>query len=314
MEKSETQSKARKRSPKGTPKKSPKNSPVGSPKPPHEVVQSGSKNRRCRHVFTLKDINLFSLEKRYGVSLTEDQPKNTTNIRDITYSNDANNLSFIDDSKTEHLCSVSMIDFSTGSDVRSFQYKCYWCKNFPGDGARQLGCPIRYVPNRVTKSYFSEISKEERVITGSATRDEKSEIQDRIGPKVGFLRPNNPVDKTLSKSKYKFSLVEGEHYVTDGVFCSFDCMSAYINENQTNPLYAHSKSLMIKMYRDITGQKNVAINPAPHWRQLKEYGGEKSIEDFRACFNKVKTHCHGVIKNEPVLKPIGVLYEEKINF
>lgn len=282
-----------------TPKQSPKTSPKSK--------------RRSRHVFYLKDLDLGSLEKRYGILLVEEKPVHATNIKDINYATD-NCLSFVDETKTEHACTVSMIDFSTGSDVQTFKYKCFWCKNQPNPDTRQLGCPIRYVPNRVIKSYFSEISKETRVITGSATREEKSQIMERIAPKVGYIQSSNPIDKLLSKSRYSYSMVAGEHYITDGVFCSFDCMSAFINENQTVSLYSHSKSLMIKMYKDMTGLKNTVINPAPHWRQLKEYGGEKTIEDFRSSFNRVRTQCHGVVKSEPVFKPIGILFEEKLNF
>jgi hypothetical protein len=55
------------------------------------------------------------------------------------------------------------------------------------------------------------------------------------------------------------------------------------------------------------------INPAPHWRLLEEYGGHLDINQFRECFNKITYKQHGITMKNPY-KPIGFLFEEKINF
>ena len=60
--------------------------------------------------------------------------------------------------------------------------------------------------------------------------------------------------------------------------------------------------------------KSIKINPAPHWRMLKEYGGQLSINDFREKFNKCMYDFYGTVKISSIYKPTGMLYEEKINF
>jgi hypothetical protein len=68
------------------------------------------------------------------------------------------------------------------------------------------------------------------------------------------------------------------------------------------------------MYTDLTGMKNVFINDAPHWRLLLEYGGNLNINQFRENFNKVSYEYHGTIRTDNIFKPLGSLFEEKINF
>ena len=62
------------------------------------------------------------------------------------------------------------------------------------------------------------------------------------------------------------------------------------------------------------GTKNIQINSAPHWKLLKEYGGNLSIAQFRDQFNKIQYTYHGVLHNSDIFKPVGTLFEEKINF
>lgn len=287
-------------------KKVEKSPPKREPSPP--------KRRKCRHVFTLKDIDIELIETKYGIETSEIQPVNTTKLSEISTQNDNQIISFIDESKTEHLCSVSMIDFSTGKDISELSYCCYWDRHLFDKSIRPLGCPIRYVSNRVTKSYFSEISKEFRTITGGVTSQERNELDKRLASQVGFIQSANPTEKILNKKRYSYTVTKGEYYETDGIFCSFSCMKAFITENKNNPLYAHSNSLMVKMFCDITGLKHVVINPAPHWRQLISYGGDMEIEKFRSKCVKAVYNCHGLIKNESLFRPTAMLYEEKLYF
>ena len=59
--------------------------------------------------------------------------------------------------------------------------------------------------------------------------------------------------------------------------------------------------------------KKIIITPAPHWRLLQLYGGHLTINKFRENFNKITFNFHGII-NKEIFRPIGHLYEEKINF
>ena len=63
----------------------------------------------------------------------------------------------------------------------------------------------------------------------------------------------------------------------EGAFCSAECVLAFIQDNARNPRYQNSPLLLLKsLPRDAT------INPAPHWRCLKAYGGNLTIDEFRA--------------------------------
>ena len=105
------------------------------------------------------------------------------------------------------------------------------------------------------------------------------------------------------------------YYETDGIFCSFNCCYSWIQENKHNSLYNLSETLLLKMYNDFTGTIDLVPVKAPHWRNLKEYGGTLSIDEFRRGFNKMEIQNHGIMKNIfPVYKTISHLYEKKIRF
>jgi hypothetical protein len=89
---------------------------------------------------------------------------------------------------------------------------------------------------------------------------------------------------------------------------------AYISDNKNNSIYDISEMLLLKMYHDIYPTKVVSIDEAPHWRKLKESGGDLTIEEFRDSFNKIEYKNHGYITNIPTFKSMGVLFEEKLKF
>ena len=78
-------------------------------------------------------------------------------------------------------------------------------------------------------------------------------------------------------------------------------------------MYNISEMLLLKMYNDIHQvQTPYNIEEAPHWRKLKEYGGDLSIDEFRDSFNKIEYKNHGFIV--PKFKSLGILFEEKLKF
>jgi hypothetical protein len=54
------------------------------------------------------------------------------------------------------------------------------------------------------------------------------------------------------------------------------------------------------------------INEAPHWRVLKQYGGDLTIESFRDQFNVCEYKYHSYISD--ISRPLRHLYEKKIHF
>jgi hypothetical protein len=195
-----------------------------------------------------------------------------------------------------------MINFYNNKNIEDMKgYNCYWCRNT--FSTMPIGCPINYVSSKATKSYHSEVSKDDYVIKENITRYKKKIFTE---------------DKTLFMSKNKANIIvdKDEYYLVDSIFCSFNCCKAYIQDNKHNNLYEHSDNLLIKLYKDMNDHsiKNIKINPAPHWRLLREYGGHLTIEQFRENFNKSTYDFHGNIKSKILFKPLGYLYEEKINF
>jgi hypothetical protein len=102
-------------------------------------------------------------------------------------------------------------------------------------------------------------------------------------------------------------------YITDGIYCSFNCCLSFIYDNESNNLYEKSNKLLINIYKLCFG--NTKIEPAPSWRLLKKFGGEYTIEEFRNLFYKIEyIDNDNYITKNPVCHPIGWIYEERIKF
>lgn len=79
----------------------------------------------------------------------------------------------------------------------------------------------------------------------------------------------------------------------EGVICSFPCAKSYI-KNCEGLRYKDSMTILNYLY-DIFKKSQNPINyvfteipDAPHWNQLKEFGGHLTIEEFRSTFGKIK--------------------------
>src|SRR5690606_29070975 len=96
---------------------------------------------------------------------------------------------------------------------------------------------------------------------------------------------NTDLDKTSQTP------ISNNVFETDGVFCSFNCCLAFINDNSTNPKYKLSKNLLMNIYHIVNNIKTLNVKelfkPSPSWRLLKEYGGHLTIDDFRKSFDKI---------------------------
>jgi hypothetical protein len=71
-------------------------------------------------------------------------------------------------------------------------------------------------------------------------------------------------------------------FEVEGIFCSFNCIVAYINEH-FDYRYKDSSVLLLMFYRKLmkTCSKLTQILPSPSWKLLKEYGGHLSIDEYR---------------------------------
>ena len=268
------------------------------------------KSRSKKYIFTLVNINTEKIDQKYGITIvsiifTNDKPPdNTTNITELSEmksNTNINSISFLDETKRIYQCSVSMIDFTTGKDTEFLIYSCYWCR-LPFD-TKSIGCPITYISNKASKKYYSEVSKDNYTIKENITNMKKNILDTKQS--FVFIPLNN--SSVINVNERAF-------YSCDGNFCSFNCAKAFIKDNKHNSLYEHSEFLLSKLYFDMFGEKNVVINPAPHWRLLVDYGGNLTINQFRDNFSKTQYEYRGILRNQDIFKPIGTLFEEKINF
>lgn len=295
------------------------------------------KNTEKSYPFVLKGINTELIDQKFGFTLVsnlnlEKIPLNITKIADLsTNKNVSECISFIDEAKKSHKCNISMIDFSTmkemSNDFNFSCYDCFWCKCPIPENVIAIGCPLKYVPNQAIKRYYSEISKDTYTIKENITvnkfntlsncidehkdehKDDQEEKEPKQEPSTEELAIQNPKKLEISNKNY---------YLTDGIFCSFNCCMAYINyqkSGKNSSMYNLSEMLLLKIYSEIHPTIKIPIiDEAPHWRQLKKFGGEMTIEEFRASFNKMEYKQHGFITEFPTFKSIGVMFEENLKF
>ena len=260
------------------------------------VQESKMYKHKSKYRFQLKNVNVSEVHTRYGIELTtpddevgDSNPVDTTRLTQLeTAKGTPEVVSFLDEAKSRHICFVSMIDFASRMNVNLLRYHCFWCRS-PFE-TRPIGCPVKYVASQAVKRYHSHISRDTYTIKESI-----------------------PHSKTMLDEP-NISVSLGEYYETDGVFCSFNCCQAFINDNHHNRTYNMSNSLLMKMYNTMIGAQVVRISPAPHWRTLEHYGGHMNILKFRDGFNKVDYECHGDTKPVPEFRAVGSLFEAKIKF
>lgn len=248
--------------------------------------------------FVLRGIQPNLLDEKYNfVDKTNDSlkcPDNKTRLLDIQNQRpqEVNHFSFLDESKKDHQCIVTMKKFISHETLPSSTFiHCFWCRhNF---SYKPIGCPVEYIPHRMIKKYNSEITKDVYVLRENITENQ--------------LR-NFKVDDNS-----QIQVQARNYYLMDGMFCSFNCCLAFIKENSLESLYQNSENYLNKIYYDIFGLGAAKLIPAPSWRLLKNYGGHMSIEDFRKNFYKVEYFdVDNIICPFPNSKPIGFLYEKQI--
>jgi hypothetical protein len=79
-------------------------------------------------------------------------------------------------------------------------------------------------------------------------------------------------------------------FSTEGIFCSFNCITSYVHEFGHTYRYRESGHLLYLLYRKLF-QTNLAlidILPSPSWKLLKEYGGNLDVEDYRKSLQHVE--------------------------
>jgi hypothetical protein len=273
-----------------------------------------NKTKNIDLTFLLK-INVESLNKKKFSDIGESNQENNfyfsekkeysnlnfTNIEDIL-TNDALKEEKADIFFEKNDDIITMLEYVKGENSEKSVIKCFWCRHsFDTD---KISCPINYNNNQLEKNYYSEITKDRYVIKENIDNDKYDCTLKKL--------------KDINSKNKGINLVKKDFYMSDGVFCSYNCCLAFINDNKHNCFYSNSKSLLLNIYRNLYG-KDKKLFPAPSWRLLKDYGGNATIEQFRECFNNVNyTEINKITEkidssfvsksNTPVFKPFGIFY------
>jgi hypothetical protein len=135
-----------------------------------------------------------------------------------------------------------------------------------------------------------------RLYTSLSNKDEKKQIPSKTNLYCWWCKYQIPNDvhpigcpiKYFKKDVSK-NILE-DYFETDGIFCSFNCILAYINDvNVYDIRYRESGGLLYILYKKIFNEfpPNMCIKPALNWRLLKNFGGIISIDEFRNSFQKI---------------------------
>lgn len=251
--------------------------------------------KKKKYTFVIKFIDIEKVDRKYGIEIQSNlqinkSVKNFTKIDKLVLDSNKSYYSYLDESKKKNRCAVTMFNYVGKKLPMKTNICCYWCRN--RFSSIPIGCPIKYATDEVIKTYYSEITKDNYVI--------RQNIQDK-----------DNLDNLDQKQEFEY--ISRNYFLTDGIFCSFNCCLSFIQDNQMNPTYVNSRFLLYQLLNKTFIQSDLKIDPAPHWRLLKDYGGHLSIEEFRESFYKIKYNdLNQYISLFPNNISIGYLYEQKI--
>lgn len=235
-----------------------------------------------KHTFVLKNIDSLEVDLKYNLVSTplidtSQPPPETTTITNLAQPHIARASKPILD---DH----SIVSMETSICSRTLQAAyCFWCRH--SFTTPPIGCPVTYHPKQSSKLCTSEITKEKYITHHNIPFYETHDVHDTVA-----------------------------HYETDGVFCSFNCCLAFIQDQQHDARYIASRELLYHYY--ITTQHTKQqLHPAPHWRLLQDYGGNLTIDEFRKSFSaNTFTPKDLTISTYPQVYPIGHIYEKNYIF
>jgi hypothetical protein len=254
-------------------------------------ITTSSKKRN----FVLKNVNIEEINKLYGLSIISNLEKEkndslkTTKINEVISQDIEYSVTFLDENKRENKCKATMIELLTKNIIPDKTHiKCFWCK-YSFD-TKPIGCPIKYVNPLIEKSYISQITKDKYYMRENIVKS-----------KLKHIIENN------NDHQFDITAFPSDYYLTDGVFCSFNCVLAFVKDNNHDVLYKESYSLLHCLYYDLVGKKITKIIQSPHWRLLSDFGGPFSIEEYRKNLNFIDFKFLFNIRD---MKSISKIYKE----
>lgn len=231
-----------------------------------------------KRTFMLKNLDPHSIKVTYGLLIVsnlqkghgDDDPNKITRIENVI-TVEEHGVSFLDEHKKEIKCVATMVEWLSRKMLPSVtEMHCFWCRH--QFTTSPIGCPISYVNPLIEKSYISQITKDKYFMRENVTRARLEELEES------------------APSSMEIRTFPNHYFLTDGVFCSFNCVLAFVQSKYYDSFYSQSYNLLHNMYEQIVGKKMTMhkIIPAPDWRLLKVYGGTLSIEEFRRSFNHIE--------------------------
>ena len=212
-------------------------------------------------------------------------------------------MSFYDRIKNLKKWIITMIDVNSGRMLLDeTNVECFWCRS--QFKSSPIGCPIKVIDNEYIEKY---IYTQTNYTYLKGISISSSEIEQYKNDKYSFY---GSMKEKKSSIKYKSSIMKSNKFLTDGIFCSFNCTQAFIDDNIDNYMYKLSSTLLANMYKYYTGKYHYEKIPAaPHWRLLKKCGGKLDCNEFRKSFLSVK---YSEVNN--IYIPVGHIWSEEVVF
>lgn len=254
-----------------------------------------------KRTFILKNVDTHNIRLTYGLLIVsnlqkgygDDDPMKTTRIENVI-AVEEHGVSFLDEHKKEVKCVATMVNWIGREKLpETTDMCCFWCRH--QFATCPIGCPIYYVNPMIEKSYTSQITKDKYYMRENVTREKLSRMMESV---------------SSSSSNVEIQAFPNHYYLTDGNFCSFNCVLAFIESQYHNSFYRDSYYLLHGMYEQLVGKKmnQCKLNPAPDWRLLKAYGGNLTIEEFRRAFNHINYSELYLITD---MRALSKIYKEK---
>ena len=244
--------------------------------------RSYTKKKKSKYNFRLKNIDVIKINARYGLSISNNIPSeshvNPSNTTDLSQLDGTGSSSSPSTIKFMDETKRVLTCTLSSIDFEKGDRFCWWCKHC--FDSIPLGCPIEILPDIQETTYVSTISKN---------------------------------TYTIRSKKIKNDVV----YLTDGMFCSINCVRAWIEDHSKDEMYSQSMDLLVKMHSNFKpfSGKGHSIPPAsPNWRILTRFGGYVSIRSFRENLDKISYEHRGTNRQKVLFNPISTCFEEKLKF
>lgn len=239
-------------------------------------MASSGGGKKKNHIFKLPGVKPDEIDRQYGfatatnsVSITDKNiPSHSTKISELQ--NYKQNVTIVDELKNSYHAKISLIQIGGGGPGKSIS-------------GNELG-------NDLPHCFWDRHPFATEPVYCPVNRVSKPKIKN-------YTSHVNGKQYKIQDSMQKVD--SDQEFSVDGTFCSVECCLAFIEDQQHDPLYQYSEYYLRDIY-PFSERKC-----APHWRLLKPYGGNMSIEEFRKSFVNTVYSLEGVIYH-----PVCFLYKE----